>query len=79
MQLMWWKMEKMVMETDLDLNGKRLFNYNPKSKTVIFGQYDKESETIRINNETDYHVFGFDFTVKKIQFILQFVMALLFL
>ena len=55
---------KMVMETDLDLNGKRLLNY--KSKTVIFGQYGKESETIRINNETDYHVFGFDFTVKKI-------------
>ena len=57
---------KMVMETDLDLNGKRLLNYNPKSKTVIFGQYDKESETIRINNEANYHVFGFDFTVKKI-------------
>ena len=57
---------KMVMETDLDLNGKRLLNYNLKSKTVIFGQYGKESETIRINNETDYHVFGFDFTVKKI-------------
>ena len=58
---------KMVMETDLDLNGKRMLNYNPpKSKAVIFGQYDKESETIRINNETDYHVFGFDFTVKKI-------------
>ena len=55
---------KMVMETDLDLNEKRLLNH--KSKTVIFGQYDKESETIRINNETDYHVFGFDFTVKKI-------------
>ena len=35
---------KMVMETDLDLNGKRLLNYNLKSKTVIFGQYDKESE-----------------------------------
>ena len=54
----------MVMETDLDLNGKRLLNH--KSKAVIFGQYSKESETIRINNETDYHVFGFDFTVKKI-------------
>ena len=39
---------KMVMETDLDLNGKRLLNYNPKSKTVIFGQYDKESETIKL-------------------------------
>ena len=33
---------KMVMETDLDLNGKRLLNYNPpKSKTVIFGNYDR--------------------------------------
>ena len=31
---------KMVMETDLDLNGKRLLNYNPKSKAVIFGNYD---------------------------------------
>ena len=30
---------KMVMETDLDLNGKRLLNYNPpKSKAVIFGK-----------------------------------------
>ena len=60
---------KMVMETDLDLNGKRLLNY-PKSKAVIFGQYqkatDSESETFRINNETAHHVFGFDFTVKKI-------------
>ena len=56
---------KMVMETDLDLNGKRLINY-PKSKAVIFGQYTKESEKITINNETAYHVFGFDFTVKKI-------------
>ena len=55
---------KMVMETDLDLNEKRLLNH--KSKAVIFGQYNKESETIRINNETDYHVFRFDFTVKKI-------------
>ena len=56
---------KMVMETDLDLNGKRLLNY-PKSKAVIFGQYQKESEKFTINNETAYHVFGFDFTVKKI-------------
>ena len=55
---------KMVMETDLDLNGKRLLNY--KSKAVIFGQYDKGKTKININNETDYHVFGFDFTVKKI-------------
>ena len=27
---------KMVMETDLDLNGKRLLNYNPKSKSSYF-------------------------------------------
>ena len=27
---------KMVMETDLDLNGKRLLNYNPKSKNSHF-------------------------------------------
>ena len=54
----------MVMETDLDLNGKRLLNH--KSKAVIFGQYDKGKTKININNETDYHVFGFDFTVKKI-------------
>ena len=56
---------KMVMETDLDLNGKRLLNY-PKSKAVIFGQYQKESEKFTINNESAHHVFGFDFTVKKV-------------
>ena len=60
---------KMVMETDLDLNGKRLLNY-PKSKAVIFGQYqkatDSEREIFTINNETAHHVFGFDFTVKKV-------------
>ena len=59
----------MVMETDLNLNGKRLLNY-PKSKAVIFGQYTKgtkgQSEKFTINGETAYHVFGFDFTVKKI-------------
>ena len=59
----------MVMETDLNLNGKRLLNY-PKSKAVIFGQYQKATESERekftINGETAYHVFGFDFTVKKI-------------
>ena len=59
----------MVMETDLDLNGKRLLNY-PKSKAVILGQYQKETKSkppiFQINNETAYHVFGFDFTVKKI-------------
>ena len=32
---------KMVMETDLDLNGKRLLNHNAKSKTVILGKYNK--------------------------------------
>ena len=35
---------KMVMETDLDLNGKRLLNY-PKSKAVIFGQYKKATDS----------------------------------
>ena len=62
---------KMVMETDLDLNGKRLLNYNPpKSKAVIFGDYKKatksELEHFSINGVTNYHVFGFDFTVKKV-------------
>ena len=60
----------MVMETDLDLNGKRLLNYNPKSKAVIFGDYRKatatESATFTINGETAYHVFGFSLTIKKI-------------
>ena len=60
----------MVMETDLNLNGKRLLNYNPKSKAVIFGDYRKaagrERAKFTINGETAYHVFGFDFTVKKI-------------
>ena len=59
----------MLMETDLDLNGKRLLNY-PKSKAVIFGQYQKETKSkapiFQINNETAHHVFGFGFTVKKI-------------
>ena len=59
----------MVMETDLDLNGKRLLNY-PKSKAVIFGDYKKSTSTKResftINGETDYHVFGFNLTIKKI-------------
>ena len=27
---------KMVMETDLDLNGKRLLNYNPQIKSSYF-------------------------------------------
>ena len=60
----------MVMETDLNLNGKRLLNYNPKSKAVIFGDYKKatagKGAQFTINGETAYHVFGFDFTVKKI-------------
>ena len=60
----------MTMETDLNLNGKRLLNYNPKSKAVIFGDYNKAPGPRRvkftINGETAYHVFGFDFTVKKI-------------
>ena len=59
----------MVMETDLDLNGKSLLNY-PKSKAVILGQYQKETKSkapiFQINNETAHHVFGFGFTVKKI-------------
>ena len=59
----------MVMETDLDLNGKRLLNY-PKSKAVIFGQYQKETKSkapiFQINGETAYHVFGFNLTIKKI-------------
>ena len=60
----------MVMETDLNLNGKRLLNYNPKSKAVIFGQYTKgtrgQREKFTINGETNYHVFGFSLTIKKI-------------
>ena len=60
----------MVMETDLNLNGKRLLNYNPKSKAVIFGQYQKgtrgQIEKFTINGETAYHVFGFSLTIKKI-------------
>ena len=31
----------MTMETDLNLNGKRLLNYNPKSKAIFFGEYQK--------------------------------------
>ena len=61
---------KMVMETDLDLNGKRLLNYNPKSKTVIFGKYDRVTSSslekkFKING-SDTNMFGFDFTLKKI-------------
>ena len=60
----------MAMETDLNLNGKRLLNYNPKSKAVIFGDYkkatDRERAKFTINGETAYHVFGFSLTIKKI-------------
>ena len=60
----------MVMETDLHLNGKRLLNYNPKSKAVILGDYrkatDRERAKFTINGETAYHVFGFSLTIKKI-------------
>ena len=61
----------MVMETDLNLNGNRLLNYNPtKSKAVIIGNYKKAtgstSATFAINGVTNYHVFGFSLTIKKI-------------
>ena len=60
----------MTMKTDLNLNGKRLLNYNPKSKAVIFGQYTKatqsQPEKFMINDETVYHVFGFSLTIKKV-------------
>ena len=63
---------KMVMETDLDLNGKRLLNYNPpKSKAVIHGLYTWQSNgrgtfTIDGDATNDDTVFGFDFTIKKV-------------
>ena len=61
---------KMVMETDLDMNGKRLLNYNPKSKAVIFGNYDRgrTGSTLRafLINDSNYIKFGFDLTIKKI-------------
>ena len=61
---------KMVMETDLDLNGKSLLNYNPKSKTVIFGNYDRgragTTEGAFVINDSNYIKFGFDLTIKKI-------------
>ena len=60
---------KMAMETDLDMNGKRLLNYNPpKSKTVIFGKYDKTSGKMLTINDSNIFKFGFDFTIKKITF-----------
>ena len=62
---------KMAMETDLDLNGKRLLNYNPpKSKAVIHGLYTMQSDgrTFTIDGDTtnDETVFGFDLTIKKV-------------
>ena len=63
---------KMVMETDLDLNGKSLLNYNPKSKTVIFGNYDSNRRATIFPpkgpfelNDAQSTFFGFDFTIKK--------------
>ena len=56
------------METDLDMNGKRLLNYNPKSKAVIFGKYDKTSGDYFTINDSNTFRFGFDFTIKKITF-----------
>ena len=60
---------KMVMETDLDMNGKRLLNYNLKSKAVILGNYSSSGGYV-INGmiTTNYYIFGFDFTIKKITF-----------
>ena len=63
---------KMAMETDLDLNGKSLLNYNPpKSKAVIHGLYTWQSNgrgtfTIDGDATNDDTVFGFDFTIKKV-------------
>ena len=64
---------KMVMETDLDMNGKRLLNYNPKSKAVIFGNYDSNRRVAVFPpkgpfmlNDAHHNIFGFDFTIKKI-------------
>ena len=60
----------MTMETDLNLNGKRLLNYNPKSKAIFFGQYQKgegyQPEKFTIIDDQLYRIFGFDFTVKKV-------------
>ena len=61
---------KMVMETDLDLNGKRLLYNPPKSKAVIFGSYNiKYAGNLRgafIINGSKSNKFGFSFTIKKI-------------
>ena len=70
---------KMVMETDLDLNGKSLLNYNPKSKTVIFGNYDSNRyiavfppKGAFVLNDAHHNIFGFDFTIKKNNFNYNF-------
>ena len=61
---------KMVMETDLDMNGKRLLNYNPKSKAVIFGNYDRgrggSAQRAFLINDSNFIKFGFNFKIKKI-------------
>ena len=60
---------KMVMETDLDLNGKRLLNYNPpKSKTVIFGKYNKTSGDYFTINDSSANMFGIRLYNKKDNF-----------
>ena len=56
------------METDLDLNGKRLLNHNPKSKQLFFGKYNKTSGDYFTINDSSANMFGFDFTIKKITF-----------
>ena len=60
------------METDLDLNGKSLLNFNSpisfKSKSVILGKYNYSNSRgfIEINGIYHYHAFGVDLTVKKV-------------
>ena len=60
----------MTMETDLNLNGKRLLNYNPKSKAIFLGEYQKgggfKPPKFTVNGGATYYVSGFDFTVKKV-------------
>ena len=60
---------KMVMETDLDLNGKSLLNYNPpKSKAVIFGKYNKTSGDYFTINDSNANMFGIRLYNKKDNF-----------
>ena len=40
----------MTMETDLNLNGKRLLNYNPKSKAIFFWGNIKKEKGINQKN-----------------------------